>query len=703
MPPPTKLHKHILWDEFRIISINYCQPRTASTMTPFLDPDALSSLQTEASNVLAPSIDALDTLGLCEAFNREESQVSPSIACCLPTIASFIEDLVPRLRVGGRLIYVGAGNSGRVGFMDCSELPVTFSTDEEQFVTLVAGGDHAILKAQEGAEDSEQDGSTQLEALRVTTKDTIIGISASGRTPFVLGALKFALQCGALTAAITNTSPSLLDLLCVNHSITALVGPEFITGSTRLKAGSAAKQILNMISTCSMVKLGKTYMGLMIDVRAKNYKLQARGRRIIRQVCGILQDRGHALPNSNLIQKDNSLNVLIASCGGNVKLACAVIVSGLAPDHAKQRLDSVDGNFQLFVEGFLIPAPNPYGRTVSTGDEFFLSIDGGGTKCAVSIATSTSVVAQAHSGACNFQSVPIDDLLDQITIATAEAVTRIPQQYRNSFIDMPRFTAVWAGIAGIQHAHQRETLIYRLEKLFKISIKSGALRLTSDSALLGSCIGIDESVESGISVIAGTGSVATAFKKDSKGEVAQIGRAGGWGPLLGDQGSAFDIGKRALQSLLTSVELTQGTDMHCLTELESEILATMGDGKNELLNRILYSNIQPKHHIGDLAKVVTRLAFRDHSPDPQALEILTSAARSVVQLIKPLAKKQICDPSISSLVLSGALMNIPEFQALVLDELSKQHIPSFKNIVVIDNVSCCAAQFLARREAKARI
>jgi N-acetylmuramic acid 6-phosphate etherase len=135
---------------------------------------------------------------------------------------------------------------------------VTFSTDENQFITVVAGGDRAILKAQEGAEDSEHDGSTRLVALRVTSKDTVIGISASGRTPFVIGALKVALDAGALTATITNTSPSVMGTLGAKHRITVLVGPEFIAGSTRLKAGSAAKQILNMISTCSMVKLGKT-------------------------------------------------------------------------------------------------------------------------------------------------------------------------------------------------------------------------------------------------------------------------------------------------------------------------------------------------------------------------------------------------------------------------------------------------------------
>jgi N-acetylmuramic acid 6-phosphate etherase len=163
--------------------------------------------------------------------------------------------------------------------MDCSELPVTFSVEEDQFVAIVAGGSEAIIKAQEVAEDSEEDGSTQLGKLQVTSKDTVIGISASGRTPFVLGALRVAIRGGAVTASITNATPSAIGSLGVTHSIVPLLGPELLAGSTRLKCGSAAKQILNMISTCSMIKMGKTYHGLMIDVRAKNHKLLARGRR----------------------------------------------------------------------------------------------------------------------------------------------------------------------------------------------------------------------------------------------------------------------------------------------------------------------------------------------------------------------------------------------------------------------------------------
>ncbi|KAM3547815.1 hypothetical protein MY1884_009429 [Beauveria asiatica] len=176
--------------------------------------------------------------------------------------------MLPRLGAGGRLIYVGAGNSGRVTQMDCAEIPVTFSADAAQFRAVVAGGPRAVWEAVEGAEDAREDGEAQMDTLRLSTRDTVIGISASGRTPFVVGALQRAMSCaGALTAAVTNVQPSEVARLGVDYCVTALVGPEFVTGSTRLKAGSCAKHILNMISTCAMIRLGKTYQGLMVDVR----------------------------------------------------------------------------------------------------------------------------------------------------------------------------------------------------------------------------------------------------------------------------------------------------------------------------------------------------------------------------------------------------------------------------------------------------
>lgn len=678
------------------------QPLLRKKMAPYPDLSSLGALKTEARSELAHSMDSLDTLGLCKAFNDEEAKVSPAVACSLSIIASLIDELVPRLSEGGRLIYVGAGNSGRVGFMDCSELPVTFSTDEKQFLTVVAGGDEAILKAKEGAEDSEGDGSAKLELLRLTSHDTVVGISASGRTPFVVGAIKIAQKYGAATAIITNSSPSILENLGVKYPIPVLVGPEFIAGSTRLKAGSAAKQILNMISTCTMIRMGKTYMGLMIDVRANNQKLLARGRRIIRLVCASISENNFTSSKhvdwEERVLDDDSLDEIIEQCGGNVKRACAVVISRLPPDCAQQHLDIARGNFRQFFQN--ISSCRTIKRKVEStrnSEQFFMSIDGGGTKCAVSICAGSSVLARARAGPCNFQSMKVEDLMAEIEAAVLDAISQIPTHYRNVLDEMPRFTTVWAGIAGVHHTNHREALIARLEKFLKVSTSTGSLILTSDSALLGACVGIDGTVDTGIALIAGTGSVAAAFKRDPRGEMLQVGRTGGWGPLLGDKGSAFDVGKQALQALFASIESSQGDDDYCLSNLESQILARIGQDKDHLLYHILYSDSQPRHLVGGLAKVVTELGFRARNPDPEALDILTSAARSLSKLVLPLARRRTCDPNESRLVLSGALLNIPQFKILVLNELSHQKIGPFKEVLIVDDVATYAVKFLQSR------
>ncbi|EIT77219.1 putative sugar phosphate isomerase [Aspergillus oryzae 100-8] len=671
-------------------------------MAPSTDVERLDLLQTEARTSTANKIDLLDTLGLCEEFNKEERRVGGAVACCLPTIASLIDDLAPRLEAGGRLIYVGAGNSGRVGFMDCSELPVTFSVDPQQFLTVVAGGTEAIIQAQEGAEDVESDGALRMEALQLNEKDTVIGISASGRTPFVLGALRVALKHDALTAGITNTYPSRIDKLGVKHSICPLVGPEFLTGSTRLKAGSAAKQILNMISTCSMVKLGKTYKGLMIDVRVNNWKLKARGRRIVRQVCNgalihIIEKNG--LPSSQAVDVpetadgDAIIDSLIRECQGSVKLACAVAISGFPPDISKQMLDSAGGNFHVFVQGIRMKAPP---SPVSLGEsDYCLCVDGGGTNCTVSIATESMVVGQGVAGPCNFNAVTLDELMDQIKLATKRASSTILARQGFGYPNLPRFSKVWVGLAGLYHADQVATLTHRLEELFDVSIKNGTLRLTSDGILLGSCIAMDDSVECAISVIAGTGSVATAFKKAPSNEIVQVGRTGGCGYLIGDQGSAFDIGKRALQLVLSSVEQRQFQATHELTEFERVILEELNSNEAGVLTQIYHSDAKPKEKISDMAKVVTKLGFRERDPDPQALGILTSAAGTLLQQIKPLT--EICDPRKCALILSGALMNLPDYQNLILQEWDKQQQSPFKKVLVVNDASGYAAQFLARQ------
>ncbi|KAJ5537806.1 hypothetical protein N7494_007285 [Penicillium frequentans] len=673
-------------------------------MTPF-DCVQLDHLQTEERSAQAHLINSLEKSGFCMAFNHEELLVFASVACCVAEIASFVDDLVPKLHAGGRLNYVGAGDSGEIALMQCTELPVAFFTEAYQVIALVAGEKRPATRIQEEAEDTEQIGATQLEALNLTPEETVSGIPASGRAPFVLGALKGALRMGALTAGTTNTSSSLVGTMCINHQCVASLGPEYTLGSTGLKDMSVAEQFLSMISTCSMVTIGKIYTGLMIDRRIGNHKLQARARRILRRVCrefmGLYAKRRLVLPSPILttfrqMQDDDAASGLIRRCNRSVTLACAVAVTNISPNEAISELQDRGGNFGAFVAKRL-DLSYVNGDIASIGHsgnpEYYLAIDGGGTKCAVSISTRFGVVSRGYAGPCNLNLVTAEEFVCQVKKATMDAITQLPQTGDSRPNTTPRFRKVWAGIAGLHHADKLEVLIGNLEKLLGVSAEAGSLRLTSDSALLGACLERDTSIETGISMISGTGSVATAFKKDYNGHAVEVRRTGGWGHLIGDDGSAFHIGKQALQALLTSIEINEVDTESRLTEMEKEVVAYFGCTKSAVLSRLLNSGKNPTSDIGGLARIVTRLAFRDENPNFQALEILRNAAESLAQLILPL--KITCPPQSSVLILSGALMTIEKFRELVYDQFSSAHIIAFKKIVVINSASDYAVNYLA--------
>ena len=746
-------------------------PAASSSLSPPLPsslsvdpPDAafLGQLQTEGSDAAwADRIDTLDTADLCAEFLEHESRVIPAIANALPIIAALVDALVKRVQAGGRIFYVGAGNSGRVAYMDSTELQPTFSADPLQFQALVAGGNGAVVQARENAEDFEADGADALLALKPTALDSVIGISASGRTPFVLGALKLARSSGALTAGITNCQPSAFGRLGVQYLVTVLTGAEFVSGSTRLKAGTAAKQILNMISTCTMVQLGKTYRGLMLDVRVRNNKLRVRGRRILRQVCGMgptyllhssaAGDDAQALaPTDTSLApqrferlsdaSDTEIDAHIRLCGNSVKLACAVAVSGLDVATAQARLEAVTGHFHRFLQLTSQPEVHTKNDKHDKANDLVLVIDGGGTHCKVTVASRSGEVAHAEAGACNVNCVTPDDLVAQIRAATLQAVARLQDArlrgtpgavpwYFAGPVTMPRFVRVWAGIAGLHYSFNPAALTIRLETLLSVSLRDGSLRLTSDGILLAACIGADDNMQGGLAVIAGTGSVAVAFRKCPKtGEIVFAGRIGGWGYLLGDQGSAFDVGKRALQAVLVDMEMRDdGTDGlldqdHVLHDdshsfeaspLEKGVLAslgaTTGDAHPEdLLPRILHNaGRAPKHQIAEIARVVTALAFPSHfapgsteKPDQQALSILHDATNDFVDRIKPLALSRKCKPEYDALILSGAMLNIAPYRDLFLDAWERKGLPLFKKTIAVSNVADWAAAYLLKQTDK---
>jgi N-acetylmuramic acid 6-phosphate etherase len=290
-------------------------------------------LLTEARNPESEAIDGLDAEGIVALMNAEDAKVVAAVRAEAASIARAIDVAADRFRRGGRLIYVGAGTSGRLGVLDASECPPTFSTPPEMVVGLIAGGPTALTRAVEGAEDSRTRGGDDLDGLAVSDRDFVVGIATSGRTPYVLGAVERAKQCAAFTAGVVCNRPSLLGDL-VDLEIAPLVGPEVIAGSTRLKAGTATKMILNMITTGAMVHMGKTFGNRMIDFQPLNEKLRIRSRRILRELAAIDDDRA-----AEYLRRSS----------GRLKTALVMALAGVEADEAEALLASHGGQVRAAV------------------------------------------------------------------------------------------------------------------------------------------------------------------------------------------------------------------------------------------------------------------------------------------------------------------------------------------------------------------
>jgi len=290
----------------------------------------LATLTTEAFRPELAEIDRLSTLEIARTMNGEDQSVPAAVARELPAIAAAIDATAERMARGGRLLYLGAGTAGRLGVLDASECPPTFNTDPSQVVGLIAGGPSAMIQAVEGAEDSKELAAADLDALGVGPDDTVVGISASGRTPYAIGAVEHARTLGALTIGLSCNTDSALAA-AAEHGIEVVPGPELLTGSTRLKAGTAQKLVLNMISTITMIRLGKTYGNLMVDVRASNEKLRARSRRIVALATGA---------------PDEQIEAALTAAEGEVKNAILIILADVDAATAAQRLRDSHGHLR---------------------------------------------------------------------------------------------------------------------------------------------------------------------------------------------------------------------------------------------------------------------------------------------------------------------------------------------------------------------
>ena len=291
----------------------------------------LSTLITEQRNPNSMHVDSLSALEIVQLMNEEDKQVPLAIEKCLPQIAQAVECIVAAFQQGGRLVYIGAGTSGRLGVLDASECPPTFGVSPEMVKGIIAGGERALRHPIEGAEDSKAQAVVDLQTIQFSSKDVLVGIAASGRTPYVIGALEYAKSLGSVTVSIASNPNSAMANI-VDIAIDTVVGPEVLTGSSRLKSGTAQKLVLNMLTTASMILMGKCYQNLMVDVQASNEKLKARAIRIVMQAT----DCDKALAEETLKQADQ-----------NAKLAIMMILSGLDRAQAEALLEKHHGKLQL--------------------------------------------------------------------------------------------------------------------------------------------------------------------------------------------------------------------------------------------------------------------------------------------------------------------------------------------------------------------
>lgn len=294
----------------------------------------LDRLTTELRNPASEKIDQLSSLEIVQVINREDREIADAVASELQGIAQAVDAVVESMKKGGRLIYIGAGTSGRLGVLDASECPPTFNTEPEQVVGLIAGGPSALVRSIEGAEDFPEYGERDLKEISLCENDVVFGIATSGRTPYVIGGLRFAQQLGCRTVGLACNQGSELESVS-DIMICPIVGPEIVSGSTRMKAGTATKLVLNSVTTAAMIRLGKTYGNLMVDLRATNSKLRDRSKRIVGTLAGV---------------SESVAEQLLMDCDGEVKTAIVAQLRSVDAAAARQIIEDRDGQLRAAIE-----------------------------------------------------------------------------------------------------------------------------------------------------------------------------------------------------------------------------------------------------------------------------------------------------------------------------------------------------------------
>jgi N-acetylmuramic acid 6-phosphate etherase len=469
---------------------------------------SLDHLQTEARNPASMNLDELTPLEIARLMNREDGRAVEAVATQAEAIAKAVELIAERLRAGGRLVYGGAGTSGRLGVLDATECPPTFNAPPGQVVGVIAGGPAALTRAVEGAEDHPEFGAQDLKALNFGAQDIFVGIATSGRTPYVIGACDYARSVGAAAIGLACNTDSELEAH-VDLMIKPVVGPEVLSGSTRLKAGTATKLVLNTLTTGAMVRLGKCFGNLMVDLRATNSKLRARTNRIVRIITG---------------QDHTAADDLLQRCSGELKTALVVHQSQVTPDEARALLDQHGGRVGEALKARARPT------TTLTANELVIGIDGGGSSTVALLASDGEILGRGESGPSNQQAVGVARALQAIedAITAAFATARRPPAKVRSIV---------MGLAGADRPAEQNFI----RAWAKRTGLADQVDVVNDAALL---LAAGTPDGWGIALVAGTGSIAFGRAPDGRTD-----RAGGWGYLLGDEGSAYGLAMAGLHAV----------------------------------------------------------------------------------------------------------------------------------------------------------
>lgn len=514
----------------------------------------MDHLQTEGRNPASAELDELSPLQFVRLMAAEDAKVVPAIASQAEAIARGVEVIADRLRAGGRLIYIGAGTSGRLGVLDASECPPTFNVPHGLVLGLIAGGPTALTRAVEGAEDHPEYAVSDLSAVSLSAKDVVVGIATSGRTPYVLSAMDYARKLGAFAIGLSCNDQSAL-LTRVDLAITPVVGPEVLSGSTRLKAGTATKLVLNILSTGAMVRLGKTYGNLMVDMRATNEKLRGRTNFIVRDETGL---------------DSTAADVLLDRCGRELKTALVSQLASVSAEEARERLRKANGRVRSAIAGTNGHRANGKNghHKASGGEDLVLGIDGGGSGTVALLMGRSGkgwkLLGRGEGGPSNRQAVGTASALAALDEATERAFeaagrTRTPAR------------AACLGLAGAGRPGDQEIV---REWAARAQL-AASVQVIEDTALL---LAAGTPDGCGVAVVAGTGSMAYARSADGR-----TARSGGWGALLGDEGSGYAI---ALAGLRAVARAADGRGPKTL--LTDRLLAAYGLCRPEELVGVVY-------------------------------------------------------------------------------------------------------------------